>query len=197
MGNGTKEIKQKVMEVITESFDSNPSVNSVIKNDGKRKQRIKALSDYSFETSLMRDGVYVSCDGEGVALCYKYNLKKESFRDYLNQVKLVVRAISLSRVLSVMKREAYVKSLRPASGEFLYFWFLGVSNKARGTNAAWELKEMIFNDADNNKLPIYLETSVEKNKRVYQRFGFEVYHIWESKDLRTTLWFMRRMPMSN
>ena len=186
--------RSKVIEIIAESFDSNPSVNRVIKNDYKRKERIKALADYSFKTSVMRDGAFLSSDEQGVALCYRYNLKKESLTDYWNQLQLVVKAIGLSRVLSIMKRDAFFKSKRPKDGNYLYFWFLGITNKGKGGIAIRELKEMIFVESLKQNLPIYLETSVPKNKRVYERYGFETYHEWHDPQSGDLIWLMRRFP---
>ena len=136
-------------------------------------------------------GVYLSSDRKGAAICYRYNFKKEGFQDYLYQFRLVVNAIGLTRVFEILRREGYIKSKRPKDGNFLYFWFFGVADDARGSRSAFQLKDEIFKQATEKGLSIYLETSVEKNKRVYERFGFEVYHIWE-KEPETPLYFMRK-----
>ena len=142
----TKADRSKVIAIIAESFDANPSVNRVIKNDGKRKERIRALADYSFKTALIRNGAFISSDEQGVALCYQYDLKKEGISDYLNQVQLVTKAIGVGRVLDIMKRDAYIKSKRPKDGNYLYFWFLGITDKGKGGIAIRELKEYLFTE---------------------------------------------------
>ena len=91
-----------------------------------------------------------------------------------------------------MKREAYIKKLRHKSGNFLYFWFLGVQKEGINKGAVVELKEAIYKEAANQKLPIFLETSVPKNQRVYQRFGFEIYHTWDNKEEGIKIWCMRK-----
>lgn len=181
-----------IIEIISESFIHNPSVLSVIKNDNKKKQRIAELAKYAFRTAVRREGIYISSDNEGVAICYKYNAKKESLIDYWNQLNLVIKSIGISRVFKILKREEFVKKFRPVSGEYLYFWFFGVKNKGKGKSAAMELKDAIIKESLNKKLPIYLETSVEKNKSVYERYGFEVYHKWKNESENMTLWFMRK-----
>jgi hypothetical protein len=181
-----------IVEIISESFIHNPSVLSVIKNDNKKKQRIAELAKYAFRTAVRRNGVYISSDNEGVAICYKYNEKKESLIDYWNQLNLVIKSIGISRVLKILKREEFVKKFRPVSGEYFYFWFFGVTNKGKGKGAAMELKDAIIKESLNKKLPIFLETSVEKNKSVYERYGFEVYHKWKNDSENMTLWFMRK-----
>lgn len=190
----TKADRSKVIDIITASFDTNPSVNRVIKNDTKRKERIKALADYSFKTSLLRDGAFISSDEQGVALCYKYNIRKEGLKDYWNQLILVGKAIGIGRVCDIMKRDGYLKSKRPTDGNYLYFWFLGITDKGKGGIAIRELKQHLFTESEKGNLPIYLETSVPKNKRVYERYGFETYHEWTDPKTGDVIWLMRRMP---
>ncbi len=112
--------------------------------------------------------------------------------DYWNQVKLAIKGVTLPRVMEVLKRESYIKKMRPESGEYLYFWFFGVNSQGIGKGAAHEIKNYIFDLSKKEKLPIYLETSVAKNKLIYERYGFETYHTWEDKPKNFELWFMKR-----
>lgn len=190
MNNGTSQ-KEKVIAIIEESFHNNPSVVSVI--NPKKKNSLKALARYAYETAHSKNGVLLSSNQEAVAICYPYNCKKEGIQDIWYQVLLVFNCIGLSRVSDVLKREAYVKKMRPKDGKFLYFWFFGATNIGKKTSAARELKEQIFDWSSRDDLPIYLETSVPRNKRVYEYFGFETYHEWNQPN-GGTLFFMRRNP---
>jgi len=181
-----------IIDLLINSFYGNPSVMTVIKNDQNTKNRLKVLAKYVFKIALKREGVFVSSDNTGFAICYKYNELKETLTDYWHQIELVVKAIGIDRVLKIMKRDNYIKEIRPQSGEFFYFWFLGVTKEGRGHGAAKELAFSIIKESEEKKLPIYLETSVEKNAKVYQRFGFEVYHTWIPENGDTPLWFMKR-----
>ena len=53
-----------------------------------------------------------------------------------------------------------------------------------------EIKNAIFTKSKKEKLPIYLETSVEKNRRVYERYGFNVYYTIRLGE--STLYFLKR-----
>ena len=74
----------------------------------------------------------------------------------------------------------------------MYFWFLGVEKG--GDQAVYELKDHLFELSKNQQLPILLETSVPRNRSVYERYGFEVYHTWEDSGNDKALWFMMRKP---
>ena len=186
-----KEHREHVVRIIEESFTDNPSVVSVI--NPKKSKSLRALANYAFDTAIVREGVMLTEDRQSVAICYHYGLKKEGFMDLWNQMKLVLNCIGFSRVPQVMRRETYIKKQRPADGKFLYFWFFGATDAGRANRSAFTLKQAIFDWSAKEGLPIYLETSVPKNKKVYERFGFETYHEWsQTKDC--TLYFMRRAP---
>lgn len=194
MRKGTKSDKETVINIILDAFDNNPSVNWVVKDDHKKEYRFKELASYAFETALARDGILLSDDETGIALIYQFNFKKESLIDYWNQLKLAIKAIGLARIPMVLKRQAYINSQRPKSSDFLYFWFFGVNSNGKGQGAAYELQKAIYKESKDKNLPIYLETSIRKNRIVYERYGFETYHTWKVEEQGLELWFMKRMP---
>ncbi|MEP2023531.1 MAG: GNAT family N-acetyltransferase [Reichenbachiella sp.] len=191
MQKATKADQSLVVDIIAESFPYNPSVLSILKNDKKEPQRMRALARYVFKTALRRNAIFLSTDRTGVAICYRFNGHKEILIDYWNQMVLAISAIGIERIFKVLKRDNYVKKQRPKTGDFMYFWFFGVSDEGKGQGAAHELQKAIFEEAKKENLPIYLETSIAKNKRVYERYGFEVYHTWNYISEGITLWFMR------
>lgn len=192
MKAATQQDQEKVVSIIMESFYDNPSVNLVIKNDRKRDLRLRVLAEYAFKKALRRNGVWLSDDDQGLAIFYRYNERKADLFDFWNQVKLAFRAIGLFRSLQILKREKYMALQRPEDGNFFYFWFFGVANAGRGSRAAYELRDEIFALAKKLKLPLYMETSVPQNQKVYERFGFETYHTWLQPGNNEPLWFMRK-----
>ena len=44
--------KHKVVSIIEESFNDNPSIKWLIKNYFKRKERLRAMAKYLFETGV-------------------------------------------------------------------------------------------------------------------------------------------------
>lgn len=192
MPKATKQDLPIVIEILWKSFKDNPSATWVVKQDKKRDLRLKELCRYAVYYSYDREGVYLSSDRKAAALIYKKNFKREGIKDYLRQIRLINKAIGWDQLFNVLNREAYLNKLRPKNGNFYYFWFLGVAPEDRGQGSVINLKNEIFQQAWNERLPIYLETSVSLNKKVYERYGFETYHTWqpENKDFET--WFMKR-----
>lgn len=192
MNKATKYDKKLVVDIIVKTFENNPGVNWMLKQKGNHKKRIKRLSSYAFIKSYLRGGAYISSNKKGVALCYKFNHEKPSFIELLYQLRFALTSIKLTRLPKVLKRESYRNSIRPESGEYLYFWFLGVLPD--GQEAVYELREAIFQEAIKDNLPIYLETALERNQRVYERYGFKTYHYWEDKSEDIKFWFMKWEP---
>lgn len=192
MRQARKEDLKLVVDIITKTFESNPGVNWLLGNKGNVIRKIKKLAAFAFVKSQIRGGAYISKNNKGVALCYQFNLKKRSIIEKYYEVRFAITSIPLKRLPQVLKREAFRNSIRPASGAYLYFWFLGVDKGGR--EAVYELRDGVFNEAKKKKLPIYLETSVDRNKKAYERFGFETYYFWEDVEANIKFWFMKWEP---
>lgn len=190
--NFNKESKNLVLDIISESFEHNPGVLSVVKQDKKIKSRIRGLANYAYETAIQREGVFLSSDQTGVLISYRNQDKKEGLKDYYQQLLLVLNVTGIFSIPKLLKRESYMKSIRPQDSDFIYVWFYGVLSEGKGHSAAKELKNQLFKKAEKENLPLYLETTERKNRIVYERYGFEVYHSWERKEEGITVWFMRK-----
>ncbi|MCA6074989.1 hypothetical protein [Fulvivirga sedimenti] len=192
MRKATKSDQAKVVDIISKSFAENPGVNWMFKKGGNHARMMKSLASYVFMKGLVRNGVYISSNEKGVAVCYQFNETKFSLTEILHQLIFVFHSFDFRSIPKILKRESYRKKIRPASGEYLYFWFLGVL--PGGKNAGFELKNAIFNEARRKNLPIYLETAVARNQQVYERLGFKTYHYWENTAENIKFWFMKWEP---
>ena len=184
-----------VVDIIVRTFDTNPGVNWMFKKSGHPRNHLRNLANYAFMKAYSRGGAYLSDNGKGVALCFKHNAHSSNLLEYYYQLKLAFCSIGFKRLHQVLKRESYRNAQRPRSGEYLYFWFLGVMDK--GAGAAFELKQELFRLATAQKLPIYLETSLMRNQKAYEKFGFETYHYWENEKEDIRFWFMKWEPATN
>jgi len=62
------EEKNLIVDILTQSFESNQSVNYIIPQDKKRMKRIRTLMDYSFEVCYLFGEVFISEDKKACAL---------------------------------------------------------------------------------------------------------------------------------
>lgn len=184
--------KEKVVRIICESFDKNPHINYIIKNDDKRSKRIAILAEYAFELGMRRNGVTLTDDELGVAIIYRNNFVKMNLYEYSLQAGLALKTFSLLRALKVNKLESLVKKNRETKVDFLYLWFFGVADEGLGTNDGRDLMKYIFKLSFDLKLPIYLETTLKRNNIIYKRFGFEDYKVLNTGIGDLTFWYMVR-----
>lgn len=183
-----KNHKSHVIEILCNSFEDNQSVNYIVKQDSKRKERIRALMDYSFEICYMFGAVYLSDDKKGCALVLYPDQKKFSIKSTLLDVQLLLNAIGLTRAGKAMSRESAIKSNYPKQPIY-YLWFLGVLNSDQNKGIGSQLLSEIIQDSEKQQKPIYLETSTLKNLPWYKKFGFAIY---KELDFGYKLFMLRR-----
>lgn len=183
-----KNHKSHVIEILTNSFEDNQSVNYIVKQDSKRKDRIRALMDYSFEICYMFGAVYLSDDKKACALVLYPDQKKFSIKSTLLDVQLLLNSIGISRAGKAMSRESAIKSNYP-NQPIYYLWFLGVLNADQNKGIGSQLLREIIQDSQVQHKPIYLETSTMKNIPWYQKFGFLIY---KELDFGYKLFMLRR-----
>lgn len=166
--------KNLVVNILTQSFDDNKSVNYVVKQDKQRKLRIQRLMEYSFDVCLLFGDVLLSEDRKGCVLILDPEKKKTTFKSILLDLKLAIGAIGLSGIPRVLKRESSIKKNYP-DNSMLYLWYIGVLPSEQGKGIGKALLSEIIEESKSSKKPIYLETSMVKNLDFYKKSGFEIY----------------------
>lgn len=180
--------KKRVISILTDSFDSNKSVNYIVKQDQKRSERLKALMDYSFEVCFQFGEVYLSDDKNACALILYPDKKKTTLKSILLDVKLILFCVGIENIRKALDRESKIKKLQPEEPMY-YIWFIGVDPKYQNTGIGSRLLNEVIQDGQGKKRALYLETSTVKNLPWYKKFGFNIYN---ELDLSYKLFFLKR-----
>ena len=167
--------KQLIVNILVKSFDENKSVNYIVKQDNKRKQRLRKLMEYLFDVCFMLGDVFLSDNKKACALIVKSDLKKTSFKSVLLNLKLVLSVTGLLNLKKVIKRESAINTLHPKNEAYHYLWFIGVDQQDQNKGIGSKLLNDIITESAALNIPIYLETSVAKNVTWYEKFGFVLY----------------------
>lgn len=190
----TKKDINRAIEILAESFPDNPSVVYQVKQDKKVIRRYNRLAKHVVLKSSRKHALYFSNDGSGIMVFYQFNTYPGSVIDKLWDVWLAVSVIGIGRTWAILKKENSIAQKRPKDGKYLYVWFIGVEKSERGKGAGLELKNFLFEEADKMSLPIYMETTIPQNKKVYERYGFETYEKYRPKNGNgIVFWLMRRI----
>ncbi len=166
--------KNRIIDILTSSFDDNKSVNYILKQDQNRVRRIRTLMAYSFDICRMFGDVFLSDDKNGCALVLMPDKKKTTFRSISLDAKLAISAIGLSNIKKAMSREAAINKIHP-EGLIYYLWFIGVDQTQQGNGVGSKLLDSIIKEGLSQKRTICLETSTLKNIPWYEKFGFKTY----------------------
>lgn len=169
-----KKDKIQVVEILTSSFIDvliPNSINFVVKNDVKRKERLKSLMEFQFDIALDLGHIFISDD---LKACIIYVDKwKSSLKRIILEIKLLFNVIGIENVFQVLKREKIIKSYHPKR-EFIHLWLMGVKPEAQGTGIGSKLLQETLNFY-KGKL-IYLETTTPENLKFYKKNGFNIFH---------------------
>lgn len=180
--------KELIVDILTNSFNDNKSVNYIIKQDDKRLQRIRNLMDYSFEVCYEFGEVFLSNDKTGCALIVLPEKKKTTLKSILLDIKLIFSSMGLSNVKKAMDRESKIKKFHPKE-EMYYLWFVGVDPKEQNKGVGSSLIKDVIKQAELKNRSVYLETSTLRNIPWYEKYGFKIFN---ELDLGYKLFFMKK-----
>ena len=111
---------------------------------------------------------------------------------FLVITKMFLQAIRFSQLFPTLRREKYIASLRPAYEDYIYVWVLGSVPNNRSLNGLADIRDHLFGLSEKLQLPILIETTVEKVRKLYHYVGFEEYHKWEDEEAGINVWFLER-----
>ncbi len=166
--------KDRIVDIISDSFDENKSTNFVVKQDIKRKKRLRGLIEYSVLQGEAFGKIFMSNDKNGACIVLFPRSKKMTIQALIWNVRLIFKVIGLNNLFKVIKKEKLLKKNHPKT-PFYHLWYIGVDpnfqDKGIGSKLLQEVLEFC------NDRPIYLETSVVANLDWYARYGFKIINV--------------------
>lgn len=181
-----KQDKKQAFNVLEACFQNNPSVLNSVKQDKYVPRRIRFLLRYLVNLGYRNQGLWLSSCRQGAAVAMRYDTIRTGLQGYLDQLFFALFGTGLKKVKPLLAKEAYLKSIRPSDGRFLYVWLVGVMPQSRGTRVFRDMCQELKEFSLRENLDIYYETSVERNVNPYKIMGGEVYHSFDlgGADLR-------------
>jgi ribosomal protein S18 acetylase RimI-like enzyme len=174
MTNANYNDKGRVVDILSQSFIDNKSVNYLVKQDAKRTNRLKNLMSYSFDICHLFGDIFLSDDKKACALIVYPDKKKTSLKSVWLDVKLAFSCIGISNLGKAMKREATIRKVHPEA-MVSYLWFIGVKSGEQNKGVGSHLLSEIIDKCKAEGRIICLETSTESNLPWYKKFGFKIY----------------------
>jgi sugar-specific transcriptional regulator TrmB len=136
--------KEKVIEILSECFEKNKSVNWIVKQDSKRKERIRDLIDYSFETCIKIGEIYLTENLTGVIIFSNSDEKLPILEEAYLTVRLIWKVTGIVGIGKALQREKYINRFHPQDEEFIYIWFLGLKKTEQGRGVGSKMVQEVI-----------------------------------------------------
>ena len=117
--------------------------------------------------------MFIDSKNEGI-ICF-FEAKEKRSASFIIEFGLIIFGIGPLRILRVWRRKKEVQRFHSQYENYIHCSYLAVRKSARGKGAIFELRDALFLFQQEKQLPILIETTIEKNKRVYERIGFRVH----------------------
>jgi GNAT superfamily N-acetyltransferase len=177
----TRADRERVIGILSASFEENPAVNDTISPGGNRGKKMRALMEYLVDTGFAKEGVHITNDGLGALIMYDPVLYPGNLSDTFRQLKLVNRCIGWSRMKYASSKDKKMRSFRPADPH-LYLNMIGTHPSAQGKGVGRAMLNWLQGFAAGESKTVYLETSVRKNVDMYLKYGFVVHGDWKIRE---------------
>lgn len=186
-----KSDREIVISIVTRAFEQNPRAQAMMKKRNPSRS-VRIMTEYAYRLVEHFDGIYLSEDKTTVLFYYKKSQYKRKLIDYIRYLKMFIQAIRPSQFFPTMQREKYIASLRPDYKDYIYVWVLASVPNNRSLDGLADIRDHLFGMSEKLQLPILIETTVEKVRKLYRYVGFEEYHKWEDKEAGIDVWFLER-----
>jgi len=163
--------RKSAVQILSKSFDSNKSVEYVIKGGPKRRTQIRALMEYAFDMCMLFGEVYISDDKKACALILLPYKKKLTLKSIELDIKILFFCSGIKKLSKVLKREEAIRDFHPEN-KYAHLWFLGVLPQEQRKGYGSKLLAELTASYSKRHLPVYLETSTRSNLPWYARHGF-------------------------
>ncbi|MCK4749444.1 MAG: hypothetical protein KAT15_20460 [Bacteroidales bacterium] len=183
--------RDRIISIVTNAFEQNPRTQAIMKKKNPSRS-VRLMTEYAYDLVEKYNGIYLSEDKTTVLFYYKNSQYKRTLVDYLKYGRMFMKAIRPSQLFPTLKREKYIKSLRPDYGYYIYVWILASDPDTTSIRGLADIRDHLFGLSEKLQLPILIETTVEKVIKLYEYVGFDAYHEWFDEEAGLNVWFLRR-----
>ncbi|WP_138945407.1 GNAT family N-acetyltransferase [Plantibacter sp. M259] len=152
------------------------TVTSTLVSGSDRERRLALLFEAMLRSGAPSSGRVdlARRDTDGVVLgvaVWEMPDARHSVLDQVRQLPTFARALGLRGLPRAMRLQRALASHRPVEPHW-YLAQIGVGDGARGAGVGGALLESRLRSIDADGLPVYLESSNERNRALYRRSGF-------------------------
>ena len=183
-------------KVCTKAYFEDPLFCWFFPEISKRREYLSVLFNITFRYSQKYGEVYATSSNiEGVASWLPYDKSSISFTQMIRFgfLNLILNAgIKNLKKMKLYDKFCKKKHTQHANFPHYYLYNIAVDPIYQGKGYASKLLRPMLAKLDEQNLPCYLETQIEKNVSIYQHFEFEVVEKTIIPGINLNSWFMLR-----
>jgi ribosomal protein S18 acetylase RimI-like enzyme len=190
-----KEQIERASQVLSRAFRDDPELVQFIPDTQKRQKMLLPMFRIELRHALKHGEVYaVSPNVEGVAVWLPSAAPEIPFWAMLRGGLGFIFRISWSFLLKMKEDDDFARRLRRKLAPFDHWYLavLGVDPELQRKGYASRLLKPMLARFDKEKLPAYLETTIEDYVPMYRHFGFEVIREETLPGSGAKMWVMLR-----
>lgn len=187
----SKSDKEIILDIVACAFSESPRLLAIMKK-GAKEERLRIMAKYAYDLTSKMNGIYLSEDKSTVLIYYRKSQYKRNIYDYYRYLRMFFKCIKPWKALSTLRREKYVKNLRPEIPDYIFVWVLGRDPEVASIRGLADIRDHLFGVSEKTGLPILLKTTVKKVLKLYKYVGFEIYHEFYDETINMPVWFLKR-----
>jgi hypothetical protein len=180
-----KSDKSWIVDLLTEVYRDNPTVLYAANYKAKNIQKV---FEFSFDEFFSINGVFYHPNKKAVLFINPGVANRNS--SLFKQLKFMLSVSGIRNGLKLKRRRKIMLNER-SKEPFIHIGVFGISNHAERFKTALDIKNFVFNMAREKKLDVYLETPLEKTRKVYEYYGFECFSEYYLEEAKHPWYFMR------
>jgi len=165
-------MKEKVIDILFESFYDYKSTISICKQDEKLDKRFRVLLNYTYFLAHTFGKVYLDESESSCVLILNRKKEKTTFAVLYWKLILILKVFGLKKTVSFLKRQKKLDIAR--SDDDIHIWFVGTKLSKQGEGLGSILLKKVLED--HKGLRITVETTRIRNVKFYEKLGFKIYN---------------------
>ncbi len=182
----------RVARTLGSAFYEDPLFRYAFPDDERRRKVLPGFFSLFLDAQRRYDEVHTTGDGTGAALWVPPGKPgvPDDFAETFGERMEIVAGVDIERVADVSE---LVDEHHP-DGSFYFLHFLGVEPDRQGRGVGSSLLAHVLDRCDREGAYAYLDATSERNRRLYERHGFEATGEYGPPG-GPTLWPMWRRPV--
>lgn len=193
MKSATKKNIPAIVKILAPAFSDNKSVNRCVKQDSRRYKRIENQIKYISSICIRNKMAFLNENMTGTVLC---TLSNGGGATLLDDLYYIFKVSGVKLGLQLIKREKLLKQILP-NDNYCHLWLIGIDKESQSKGNGTKIISFLKKNCRDQQLPIYLETSNQRNKIFYEKNGFKLYHRTQLSTDNFELYFYYWDPREN